>query len=725
MRVQKSLLIALCLTLAGAACSKNNGNPGEDGGTNAYALAVVGPAVLTMHPNDVKTLSVALAQANVGPVANADIHFEFDNEDPAGAQIDIADATTTAAGNASFKLTAGATATFKVIASWNGHPEVSPVAFSIQVVTVRKLLQIVGSPQVRVANDGQSATVTMAISSSLALKAQLLDQDTGNPIAGDSISFSIPAVHSVLSGGSSATTAAQTTGATGTAQVFLVSGAVIESFLVTAQDQAGGVGAVTYSVTVQNNAAGSTCTTSAQCDPGQSCVDGVCSTNGSGASCTVGNDNGCPFGYVCVDGTCQPPANPNCDPNNPAATCPAGDTCVCTGSPSAQVCQCEPICGTCPPGETCVVTGNTGTCEPAAGTTPDLTGVWYTRHSFSIQQALPTAVQDIQQAVRDIDQLIQGQFFSGFWSWLNPIVEGIISTYVPSWVTTIIEVLDDVSTIFSNLRSVGSMRITAGADATQFKGTEVWTSLVFYWLPLCNGQIGGNSFTPDCARLDVATTDATDPTGNGTCAGADLPTVSVQVAPFTGQVAQTAGVWNFNVLERKVQLDMGKVILVAINLLISYLTPYDCLADALDCSAGNPCLIDCPSFGTFIDNLTNGLLDASTAEGICDVAATAAGQLVSGLLGSIQFSVNTLDFAGHAVVTADGSASGDCSGGSGGPCANQLGNDNYDTDLQNKTGNQDGWWSGSFFFNVIGCTAGSNGSSCMPGAWEAERTPVQ
>ena len=62
-----------------------------------------------MHPNDRKKLQVVLVQANVGPVPNAAIHFEFDNEDPAGAQIDVADTTTAADGTAGFNLTAGAT----------------------------------------------------------------------------------------------------------------------------------------------------------------------------------------------------------------------------------------------------------------------------------------------------------------------------------------------------------------------------------------------------------------------------------------------------------------------------------------------------------------------------------------------------------------------------------------------------------------------------------------
>ncbi len=41
-------------------------------------------------------------------------------------------------------------------------------------------------------------------------------------------------------------------------------------------------------------------------------------------------------------------------------------------------------------------------------------------------------------------------------------------------------------------------------------------------------------------------------------------------------------------------------------------------------------------------------------------------------------------------------------------------------------GRQDGWWSGSFFLGTTGGADGCTpaGSGCMPGAWEAERTPA-
>jgi len=33
------------------------------------------------------------------------------------------------------------------------------------------------------------------------------------------------------------------------------------------------------------------------------------------------------------------------------------------------------------------------------------------------------------------------------------------------------------------------MRPRRNGDAATLKGKEVWRSLVFYWLPLCNGDI--------------------------------------------------------------------------------------------------------------------------------------------------------------------------------------------------------------------------------------------
>src|SRR5437773_34935 len=74
--------LAASLVLALAACrGKHETNDGFDGGSSSYALTLVGSASQVVHPQDKRTLQVLLSQDQVGPVANAGIHFEFQDGD--------------------------------------------------------------------------------------------------------------------------------------------------------------------------------------------------------------------------------------------------------------------------------------------------------------------------------------------------------------------------------------------------------------------------------------------------------------------------------------------------------------------------------------------------------------------------------------------------------------------------------------------------------------------
>src|SRR4029077_18524130 len=85
---RKTHLAALCLALLACGGKHAAGGDGFDGGTNAFALSLVGGANLVVHPSEKRTLQILLTQDQVGPVANAPIHFEFQDGDPAGAKID-------------------------------------------------------------------------------------------------------------------------------------------------------------------------------------------------------------------------------------------------------------------------------------------------------------------------------------------------------------------------------------------------------------------------------------------------------------------------------------------------------------------------------------------------------------------------------------------------------------------------------------------------------------
>lgn len=711
---KRSLAASLCLLLA--ACGGKHGEASPDGGTGSYALTLIGSANLQVHPGEKRTLQVVLAQDQVGPVANAAVHFEFQDGDPAGSILEGGyDLTTDANGIATAHFTAGLNAnsrpTFKLVATAPSY-NASPVAFSLNVIPIRRLLQIIGAPGTKV-TDGQNATVSMYIASSYALKVRELDQDTGLPIAGDTLNFTLPSIAKTgWSGGSSRTTTAVTaTG--GEAQVFLVSTALAEpAFLVVGQSAAGG-SAVNFSVTVQAYST-ATCGNPGdpQCKPGQTCVGGHCQNGGGGTSCGTGSDNPCPFGYQCVGGVCQPPANTTCDPNAP--NCGSGQCC----DPSSL--QCKDLCpSACPAGQTCVLqagdTCGNGHCVAPPAPTPDVSGVWTTRHIFSIRDALPGAVRTIFDALRYLDQALLGKLAITGIPWIdaliNKILGPILRNYIPGWVQTLIHLGDDLGVILSNLRSEGSMRLSNGVDIAHVKGTEVWTSLVFYWLPLCGDNIGGDvDVPPACARIDIATTDAQNPSDNGQCKGQAIPSITVQVKQFTGTVTGTASPYKLNFDPRQVSLKMGKVILIIVDYIISLTTPYHCIDEATDCQKGQPCLIDCPQLGQDIANVTNGIIDAGTGEAICDQVVTTLGQTITQLLANAwPLNADVLDFSGHATIHVGTDATA-CTTGVN--CADQLGKDTFERDLAKNVGARDGWWEGDFFFKLL---------HKLPGAFEAQR----
>ena len=711
---KRSIAATMCLLLA--ACGGKHGNAQPDGGTGSYALTLIGSANLQLHPGEKRTLQIVLAQDQVGPVANAPVHFEFQDGDPAGAQLETYDVQTDGTGIATAHFTAGSTAngrpTFKLVVTAPRF-DAQPVAFSFSVIPVRRLLQIIGGSSTHVSSDGQSATMSMVVSSSSALKVRELDQDTGAPIANDTINFNLPPIANATWSGSATRSIAAQTNSSGEAQVFLVSKAA-ETFQVNGQS-AGGGAAIYYNVTVAG-ASATACTSDNQCKPGQLCINGTCQDSGGGGSCTPGSDNPCPFGYLCIGGVCKPPENTHCDPNAP--NCGSGQCC----DPGST--QCIDICPTpCPTGTTCVkgATCGTGSCVANAPPSPDVSGVWATRHIFSIRDALPGALRTIFDGLRLLDQALLGKLtIKGLPQVLvdliNKVLSKLLQQYIPAWVQTVIHIGDDIGVILSNLRSEGSMRLVNGVDQTHVKGAEVWTSLVFYWLPLCNGNIQGDpDVPPECARIDIATTDSQNPADVGQCKGQALPSITVQAAPFTGTVVASPGSatdFRLNVDQRQVNLKMDKVILVVIDYILSLVTPYHCIDEATDCHKGQACLVDCPQLGQDVANLTRGFIDAGTAEDICDTVVTTAGNLVTQALATAwPITADVLDFNGHAQIhaIADNTA---CGGSTASQCADRLGNDSFDKDLRKNAGARDGFWTGKFFFKAL---------PNLPGAWEAKR----
>lgn len=694
------------LFLACAACGKA---PARSGPAFPYNLTLAGSPNLLVHPGEKRTLQVLLSQDQTGPVAGARLHLAFEDGDPSGARVDASDVATDSTGVATFVFSAGRptdrSEVPKLVVTAPGL-DVTPVAFSFAVVPVRRLLQIVGTPFTHVAQDGLNAVTSLGLSTSAALHVRELDLDTGAPIAGDPITFTRPATSSVRSTFKDAigNAVTATTGPGGDAQVWLSTTQAPEGFLVSASPAAGGSATAYFNVTVQ--AAPVRCATSQGCDPGQICVDGTCQ-DGGGQACK--DTAACPIGWTCIAGTCQPGGNTCTD----AASCIPGQCCdglsgicrdPCADHPCAAGSHCEPgpVCG----GGTC--TGD--------GALPDVTGVWLTRHTFDIRQALPGALAGIFIGFRMLDQVLLGKLtIAGLPGWLQDVLGAFVSRllqqYLPGWLQLFIQIGDDLSTVLSTIRAEGSMRLAKGPDLAHVRGTEAWTSLVFYWLPLCGGEIGGDpSVPPDCARIDLYTWDAEVPDESFQCRGETLPTVTALVAPFTATVGGKPGAYSLTVDRRTVKVKMGQVVLLLVNRLIGFATggEYQCLEEATDCEGGG-CLADCGGLGRDVEDLTRGFLPADATKALCEVVVTHTGQLATDALAKAwPIRAELLDFSGRASVTA-GDA-GTCETGQS--CAVRLGRDDYEKLLRTDPAARDGAWSGSFFLD---------GVPEMPGAWEATR----
>ena len=700
----RALLSAAVLLLVGCSPKKPVDSGTTDGGdVNAQGtltLKVVGKALLAAHPQDKLTLSVVLVNQGVGPVAGHSIDFALldgDNTYLLGPR----SATTDSKGVATTVLVVGNVVQHPVVTVLASASEATGdcadnkslcAAFAVNVTRTIRHLEVITTTGVTPDSSGQSATVAATSGGVATLKVREI-YDSGGPVVNDSIVFAASATKPPDPNIGASVSGAAITDGNGEASLTIKVGqpAAAASYEVDATAEGGADNNAVFVVDVTQPVSGA-CTTTSQCHPGYVCSKGNCVSATTGGGCT--GDNTCPVGYVCSSAHTCVPGSSGC------GTCPTGTMCV------AGMCK-PPQCDTndpCPSGFLCV----DGACQP--GSTPgdyiDLTGNWYTRHAFDIQDALPGFLKDKTTLVviRTLDQVLTGRL--NLPSWINSFLKNLVKQYIPDWVVKLISLLDDLFTILTTLRAEGTMDLTlinnTGHPATDYSllnGTETWTNFVFYDLNQCpagsniscNPLMGYQGCTPACARVDIYT--------NQTYA--DGVTLAADPQPFTAKVAKGAnGQWQILVDPREVKVDIEKLIVVLIDTLLQAFTPYQNIGDAL----AN--LIDCTAVNDFVNQYI--MVDVTM---ICQGAVQLAAQEVTNWLAKIKFAVDTLDFSGHATAIAD-VAPNDHYG-------TMLGNDHFDADLHATRGGaqfngRDGLWTGSFFIKTL---------SGMPGAWQAERDP--
>lgn len=664
---RSSVLIAF-VALALAGCPKDHGGNvdggggaggagGAGGGTVTKRLSVIGPPLVQVQAGGTADLTVGLVQDEIGPVAGDTVTFEIVGAgmDSSFGGLPTASTLTDAQGLATVTLSAATSeTTFQVKASADGA---QPVAFGVQVIRLQHLITIARTPNVLVDVSGIEATVETQAYTNQLLRVRVTDQ-FGSPVADTQVFFEFLSGAGAQSATFVGGEKSPSTNAGGEAQVSIDTGTVLQdSFTITARTDLSPT--AKWYITLDDSGI-KLCESSSECPQGQICNNGFCEGI---PGCDPAQGLDCPVGYQCSgNNECIPVFNVGCSTD---AECGVGFSCN-GGSCIAD----DPVCTTdaeCPADHVC----SGGACEPTASF-PDISGNWYTSHTFNIQEAIPLA-GDIAGPIRTIHQVLVGDFdLPGF---IEDIVAGIISQYVPSWVVDLVEVLDTVLTMLSNLRARGFMTITQATGASAWTATEIWESFVFYYLPNC--IVIPSDPTPDCARVDLFTSDPTA-----------VANLGLKVHPFNGSLTQSV----VHVNQREVEMNIGGLVGWLVDELISLVTPYNNLNDAL---VG---IVDCPSLAQTIAGWSSAIfpISASTIEGLCVTTVSQVGKKVTDQLYGIAFDVGLLQFEGEGDLVTTGANIGDT-----------IGDEDHET-----TG--DGWYDGRFTKLI----------KDVPGSWHASRRPI-
>ncbi len=634
-------------------------------------LAIVGSTLIQLESGSTTTLQVALAEEEVGPVANEIVEFEivgqsFDSMLPTGS---AATAITDSLGVASVDLTAGAQQdTFQVTASSAGT---NTVAFAVQIVRLQQRIEIVRTPSVRVDSSGTRANVEATTSTRVQLRVRITDQ-FARPMSDLQVyyAFDQPARSASLDPAGSAVV----TGSGGEAHVTLDTGDDTDDvFEVVAQT--GESAAARWNVRLQADPS-RVCTSDEECGPGLYCRNGIC--QGSAVCSNEDPVIECPPGFRCVVNECHPWVDIGCEYDT---DCGPGFVCE-DGSCELE----EPQCQTnqdCPDGTWC----HDGVCvvDPDGGL-PNIAGGWYTAHHFDIRDRLPDVIDDVAGPLRTVHQilLVQIEWPSIVPDFIIDIVEGLvrdlIDAYVPEWVTTVVQILDTLATIMSDLRANGYMAVTQ--MGTDWQAHEVWDSFVFYYLPMCGGALPSDP-TPECARVDLFVEDLTDHVSLG-----------LNVHPFDGTVGEIdGGTAALLVNQRQVDMNIARLVRWVVDELVGVLTPHEDLEAAVLSS------VDCEALGETAADLVGSWIEdiidvSSLVESACDTAVGLALNRILDMLTDVAFDVGMLEIEGEATVNSI----------STGNYANLLGYPDYET-------GRDGRWDGRFTSVVGG----------VPGSWHASR----
>lgn len=680
-------LMALSLITA-AGCGGTPPKVDRDAGPAPLAgdllLNRVGSGTITAHPNDIITLRTLLVDSKgtknpdgtLSPkaIVGADVKWKF-LEQTGTLSADHLATDENGLAQITVKIPSNITGEVKLRALSDGAK--STAVWTIAVQPVIKHIRIIPNAPIITLTDiatANEAAVSGAVGGVIPLQLQVTantgPSNTDVPLPNEVVTFQFVTLITGASFTDMSRTA--TTSVQGTAAMGLNLGTTTGSYKVIATI----TGNITATFVVNVTIHPPPCHLSSQCGAGWICVGGECQQDhgGTGGSCGT-SDQMCPIGYSCQEGKCTPLGTPTCDA---ATMCPIGYSCD-SGTCTPDDPQCSATME-CPSGSEC----HNGVCYPTDGSILNVTGHWYTMHTFDIHSALPGFLQTLGDAVSFIDQLLLGQL-PGIPSFLNVFIRGIVQAYIPPWVTTVVYLLDNIFTVFSDLRAKGEMDLTAVGGPAVLYGTESWDSFVFYLLSQCGQNIGrlDPNHPPPCAEVDVYTADL---------AQANFATT---VDPFT---ARLTPVTNQLLVDRRVvHLKLAGIIQYVLNQVISTTTGYP----SLQGPPGHPeqgalyNLVDCAGIAQIVTD--SGIPFDIT--GICQALVAAAADAIAQQLSNIVINADALTFNGHATAIAQPGST---------TYAYRLGQVTFET-IQPA----DGYWNANFVGLVDN----------VPGRWHARRQP--
>lgn len=356
-----------------------------------------------------------------------------------------------------------------------------------------------------------------------------------------------------------------------------------------------------------------------------------------GTECVRNND--CPDDRVRLDA-----GGGGVDPSDSGDTTPATDGGTNTDSDSGS--GGDPDSGVSNPGDAAIVT-------PPPSIFLDLNGTFNTRYELDLSAYL-FGISGIANELDFIDQTFAGNISTGFPP-LDAFITSIVQQFVPPWVVDLVGVLNTAATLFDVvLVNGGRMTITqdppvdSQATTTVLRATETWTEMVIYIVDQCPLGRSDPNF-PRCAEFHVPVTH--NPASVGPV------DILVEVKPLTGFLNAGIPEADFRFVDREVDMELQKLILLVLDTAVRLATPYNSLRDAL----GN--VVNCGGLGDDARDFAQNTL------GLNLVAAIGIGALVEdqcndilddivGGVGGIGVTFEAMDFdqLGHAIdqTPADG-----------------------------------------------------------------------